>query len=222
MVDGADEVPPASAAGDDAPTELVEELQEERAERKKLSTLTLTLLIAMGVLLIGIIVLLVMLLLPKESGTPLPLPSPSTSLSASTEPSLAPTPSLSPSISPSPTPSATESEEPEEPEEPSGPDGTITSFTAPSTPGCLSSEAPAYQATVDITFQWQAQNVSQVAFGVATNDAINEPYQNGLAPSGSITVGYPCDNASQKYTLTVAGADGVHVSKSITVTNPSA
>jgi len=212
------------AARPDAQTELLTDLDEERAEHKKLGSRTIGLLIALGVLLVGIIVLLILLLLPRDSGVPVTsLPTPTDSASASLEPA----PSETPSDSPAPTSPATPSTSASPPAtsapaEPSGPDAAIASFTAPSTAGCLSPEAPAFQPTVDITFVWRAQNVSKVAFGVATSDAISEPYAHGLAPSGSITVGFPCDLSKQKYTLTVAGADDIHVSKSITVNNPSA
>jgi len=98
----------------------------------------------------------------------------------------------------------------------------ITSFTGPSTAGCLAAEAPAHQPVVDVTFNWNVVDADEVAFGVATGDAIAAPYQAGLPGGGSITVTFPCSARDQRYTLTAAGGDGRRVSRSITVTNPNA
>jgi len=206
----------------DTPEELVEDLQEklaeERAERKRLGGLVIGLIAFLGVLIVGLVLILLYFLL---RGTPAEAPpSPSESPAELITPS--PT-DATPSPAPTETGAGAEPEdEPGPPPPPPGPDGRIVSFTAPSTPGCLSPEAPAYQDSVDITFTWSAENVSEVAFGVATDDAIDGPYQSGLSPSGSLTIGFPCSNGSQRYTLTVRGADGVHVSRSVTVQNPSA
>jgi len=201
-------------------TVVLEEVREEPEEPRRRRGL----LIALIALLAAIIIALVVVLVLAMSSSNSPAIEPTATRSATPTPT--PTEDVSPTPTPTPTPSASADDDDDEPAPapppppPSGPDARIISYTAPEVAGCYSPEAPAYEPSVPLTFTWTTQNVSVVAFGIGTNDAINAPYTTDLPPSGSITVDYQCSNASQTYTLTVAGADGVHVSKSITVRNP--
>ncbi len=158
----------------------------------------LTVAVGIGVALLVILLLSVIGALIQRPGQVPPTPSP--------------TPDEDVTV-PAPTQTAPEdsgSAEPEPTQEvPAGP--RITLFSGPATALCLNEEA----APTDITLSWDSVGATQAWIGVATADAQAAPYQE-VAPTGELTLGFPCSISAQDYTLTVVG-DGGKVSSTITV-----
>ena len=207
------------AAGD-APTERMTQADSDSGEAPAgRSRRTLIILASIGGALLLAVLILLVVLLSRGSGEPVALPTNTESESAT--PSASPTPSES--ASPSPTPTETE-EAPPPPTEPAGP--TINSFTTANDEVICNTQAPNPSAQY-ITFSWSTSDVSEVYFGVNTNDASQGAFFDNLPPSGDTTdfppgyypFEYPCPSASTKYTLTVVDSDGLKASKSIVITN---
>jgi hypothetical protein len=184
----------------------------------------ITLLVIGGIVLVAILVTVGIFVGRGMSGT---------QASATSSPTLFATPTPTPSAAPvhSATPAPTS--------------GSSTRHTtAPSTP----SNAPAIQVflvnnstnpvvycntqapnppEIDLTFKWASTNVSEVYFGVNTNDASEGPYFSNLPPSGdnsdfpqgNQTFAYQCPQEQSEYTLTVVNSHGTKVSRSVTVLN---
>lgn len=164
--------------------------------------------------LVVILLISVIAALATRGGDPAP------AVSATTSPSVTPTASESPSPSPSPSPSVTPtpSEEPPPPAEtteapppPPPPGPKFSSFSAPSSVQCADEYSNA-----EVTLQWASSNATQAWVGIATDNAKIQPYSD-VPTSGTITLPFPCSNASQLYTVTLQDADGVLNHRSITV-----
>lgn len=84
------------------------------------------------------------------------------------------------------------------------------------------SDAPAATTppSPSVTVQWSTSGGTKAWFGIQTSDAEANPY-GSVALAGSITVNYPCTEATQLYTITVEGPGG-KASRSITVRNTGA
>jgi len=90
---------------------------------------------------------------------------------------------------------------------------------------CNTSNPPGYTVP-GITFNYTAKNASSVWFLFGEGDAADAQAfpmpisgNQGDVYGGGSKVEYPCPQASAKFTLTVVGTNGQHVSKTFTVTN---
>jgi hypothetical protein len=99
----------------------------------------------------------------------------------------------------------------------------VTSLSAPDV-ACpfQPSDAPAATQvpSPSVTVQWSTTGGTKAWFGIQTSDAEANPY-GSVDLSGSVTVNYPCTEATQLYTITVEGPGG-KTSRSITVHNTGA
>lgn len=129
---------------------------------------------------------------PEPSGSPRP---------SSSAPATEPTPTQSPSASPSEDPASALA---------------ILSLTPAdqSSSGCTDTVG-----TAPVTFRWTTTGAAAIYFGIETDNAKESPYASGLDANGSIDADYPCGFGSQIFTLTVEGADGTLVSRSVTLLN---
>lgn len=136
-------------------------------------------------------------------------PSPSDTVTSSPSPTSSgtPEPSSSPSAS-EPAPATTETTA--APPPPAGP--VFASFSAPSTVTC----ADEYDFK-EVTITWSGTGAVNAWIGVDTNNAKVEPYSD-VPTSGSYTLGFPCGNSHQTYTVTLEDSDGrlTHKTKDIT------
>jgi cytoskeletal protein RodZ len=210
---------------DDTPTQRFEpppaQPQPSPPDDERKSRLPLVLGIVGGVLLIAVIVLLVLLLGRSTSASDA---GSTTSPTPTSTPS--PTPTHTESASPTPTPTPTQSHTTAPPPA-AGP--AIQTFLVDNStsPVVLCNTNSPNPTEIDLTFQWASTNVSRVYFGVDTNDASQGALFSNLPPSGTQAdfpsgynpYPYPCPTASEKYTLTVVGAGGAKVSRTITVLN---
>lgn len=67
-----------------------------------------------------------------------------------------------------------------------------------------------------ITFSWSSRNAHSAWIGISTQNAQQAPYSE-VPVNGSITLYYQCSNASELYTVTLAGDHGLS-HKTVTVT----
>lgn len=210
---------------DETPTERLAEATEELAEERKRSSALMIALIVIGVLLLaGVVTVLVILLTrtPAESAAPLPTPvdTPSATPSESATPVESVTPSPTPTPTPTPKPTATSQPQPQP-----QPDnkGAFTSFSNTKTVSCNSTFPPGYTIP-KVSFSYSTKNASSVWFIMGGGDAADAgafpmPLSGNQSDVYGDTIEYPCGQASQKYTLTIVGKDGQHVSKTFTVKN---
>lgn len=208
---------------DDTPTQRLPETTDAAGElveeRQKSKALLFTLIGVGAALLIAIIVLLIILFGGGGSGDPQATPTASDTESASPTPSDSPTPteSATPSSTPTPTPTAA-------PPPPPDTSPGFASFSRGATVFCNGTFPPGY-VTPSITFNYTAKNASSVWFLFGEGDAADAQAfpmpisgnQNDVY--GGSPVEYPCGAATAKFTLTVVGTNGQHVSKTFTVTN---
>ncbi len=99
----------------------------------------------------------------------------------------------------------------------------ITSFTAATATGTWASICtdPSAPSQADVTFTWSATDATSVAIGLSPTggDALDAPYQSGLAASGSLTIPINCGSDSI-VTLTVSGPSGTRASQPISFDAP--
>ena len=205
----------------DAPTERMTQTTSDSGEAPAGRSRRMVIILASigGALLLAVLILLVVVL-TRGSGDPVALPT-DTATESST-PSA--TPSESASSTPTPTQTETEAAPPPPPPPTAGP--TINSFTTANDEVLCNTQAP-NPSSQYISFSWSTSDVSEVYFGVNTNDASQGFFFNNLPPSGDTSdfppgydpFQYPCPTESTKYTLTVVDSDGLKASKSITITN---
>jgi hypothetical protein len=185
------------------------------------SRLPLVLGIVGGVLLLAVVLLLVLLLrgqsTPQAAGTNSPI--------ASTTPSASVTPTIPP-VTATPAPSKSHTTAPPPP--PSNSPAISTFLVNNSTSPVIYCDTSApVQTPIQLSFKWVSSNVTQVYFGIGTNDASEGPYFSNLPPSGDNSnfpagqqeVDYGCPSHSQQYTITVIGAHNAKVSKTVVVLN---
>lgn len=170
-------------------------------ERRRLSRAAIA-LIALGVLLlIGLAVFVAALL---QRGAPAPVDTPSASPSMSETPSASPSTSGSPSPSPTPTEAA--------PEEPAAaPAPAFTVFQAENTANC-----PSASGSVPIFWSWSIEGASTAWFGIGTDDARAEPYEE-VPSTATYEFAYQCSEESQLYTVTAENADGLATHQTVEV-----
>ena len=194
---------------DDTPTERFEQpvVPDVGGNKKKSRTMTIVLSAIGGLLLIAVVVLLTLVFARGLGGPSTATPDVSTSPSVSTSES--PSSSPSPSVSENPTPSGSPSEE-ATPPPPSGP--TFATFTAPSSAGCTVANPSS-----TITFSWSSANAVKAWFGVHTNNAKAEPYEE-VETTDTYDFQYQCSNESEFYTVTLQDADGKLKHKTVTIT----
>lgn len=207
--------------GGDTPTERIStgEVHEDLQEEKQKSRGLMIGLIAAGALLLIAIIVLVVVLLPKGSGDPVvagtDTPEPSTSASATPEASETPTP----------TPSATEEpEQPQQPPQPPPATGAAFSTFSPKTQVSCSKGGPDFTPDPpSIQISWATVRADSAWIVQGTSDAADSGFMqiplNGNESNFQYTLQFPCFQANTKYTITLVGSDGKHVSKSWTVTN---
>ncbi|WP_309711919.1 hypothetical protein [Pseudolysinimonas sp.] len=214
---------------DDTPTQRIPETTDAAGElveeRQKSKALLFTLVGVGAALLIAIIVLLI-ILFGGGSGDPQATPSSSDSPSASPTPSDSPTPteSATPTSTPTPTPTAA-------PPPPPDTSPGLASFTlATQNVQCQSPPAPGGGGVVppnpQVRFNYTSKNASSVWFVFGTSDAADAgAFPMPLSGNQDDVYGspnsleFPCYQAEQKYTITVVGNNGQHVSKTFTVKN---
>lgn len=205
---------------DDTPTERMAEVSEELVEEKKKSRLLLIILIALVGLLVVALIVTLAVLLTRGSGGPDTAPTPT--VTASETPTPTPTESESATPTPTPTPTPTQAPPPPPP-----PDNTpaFTSFNFNGSVFCNASFPPGYVPPV-IAFNYQTKNASSVWFLFGEGDAANAAAfpmplsgnQDDVYGGGS-SIPYPCYQPQEKFTLTIVGTNGQHVSRTFTVKN---
>lgn len=207
---------------DDTPTQRLPQGSDggELAQERKKSRALLFVLIGVGAALLVAIVVLLILLLGNTTGTPSASPSPTVTDSTSPTPSDTPSPSATPEPTPTPTPSETQAPPPPPDTSPG-----FASFNQGQTVSCNNSPgAPGYTPP-GISFNYTAKNASSVWFLFGEGDAADaQAFPMPISGNqddvyGGSTVEYPCGAATAKFTLTVVGNNGQHVSKTFTVKN---
>jgi hypothetical protein len=208
---------------DDTPTQRLPQSGDggELAEERKKSRTLLFVLIGVGAALLIAIVVLLALLLGGDKGSGDPSATPTETTSTSPTPSDSPTPSATPTpvVTPEPTPSETE-----EPPPPPDTSPGFASFSRGESVFCNATPGPGYTPP-GISFNYTAKNASSVWFLFGEGDAADAQAfpmpisgnQNDVY--GGSPVEYPCGAATAKFTLTVVGTNGQHVSKTFTVKN---
>ena len=212
---------------DDTPTQRLPQgsAESELVEERKKSRTLLYILIGVGAaILIALIVVLVMLF--TRDGDPESAPTPTTTTSSSPTPSDSPTPSESPTPTPTPTPTA----DPPPPPPPDTSPGFASFNLSTQNVQCQSPPAPGGGGVIppnpQVRFNWTAKNAQAVWFVFGTSDAADagafplplSGNQDDVYHSAN-SMEFPCYQAEQKYTITVVGNNGQHVSKTFTVKN---
>jgi len=199
------------------PTEIMPSVsgEGERPRRRRVVPLVVGLILVIGAAGVGGFFLLRASMqdaaAPVISGT------------ATSSPSHTPTPApASPAVSPGASgalPSGSQAAPP--PASASAPAPAIESFSVgPQTVTC-SAPAPGLPGltSTPLTISWSIVGGLRAWVGVDTDDAMAEPYAEVSAEAGSTTdLQYLCAD-DHRYTLTVLGADGQTVSRTVTVTN---
>jgi len=208
---------------DDTPTQRLPQgsAESELVEERKKSRALLYILIGVGAaILIALIVVLVMLF--TRDGDPESAPTPTTTTSSSPTPSDSPTPSETPT----PTPTA----DPPPPPPPDTSPGFASFNLSTQNVQCQSPPAPGGGGVIppnpQVRFNWTAKNAQAVWFVFGTSDAADagafplplSGNQDDVYHSAN-SMEFPCYQAEQKYTITVVGNNGQHVSKTFTVKN---
>ena len=201
---------------DDTPTERFTPPTPDRAVETQVSPshdnegksrkLAIWLAVLGGLLLIAVVVLLALLF---ARGTDEASPAPTTTTT--------PTPEVTAIETPSATPSETPSSAPSTPPSPSTPPvstGPVFNSFSPknnSSVGCTTESGG-----TPVTFTWTSTGATEAAIGVGTLDAFTGFYEAGLPASGSYTLNYQCNLASQIYTVSIKGVSG-QTNKTITL-----
>ncbi|UYN84618.1 MAG: hypothetical protein KIT89_05460 [Microcella sp.] len=204
---------------DDAPTEAFAAptvpLPEQPAaggeppsDERKNRTLLIALLSVAGAILLALIVLIAVLL--GGQGDPEPAPLPTETLSESPTPSPEPTESESPEPEPSEEPEASASAPPPPPPPPQSP--SFATFSGPNKANC-----PDTSSSVEITWSWSSSNAVNAWFGIGTNNAKLQPYEQ-VPTTATYTFYYQCSEASQIYTVTLEDSAGRLTHKTVTAT----
>jgi hypothetical protein len=204
------------AAGD-APTErLAQSGTEADGTPAGRSRRTLIILASIGGALLLAVLILLVVLLTRGTGVPVALPTDASTESAT--PSA--TPTSSESATPTPTPSATENAPPP-PSEPAGPH--FTNFIATQSIAC-SAGGPGvdpFQPRIEVA--WTSDGADEAWYVNGTSDAADSGYMQIPVSGDESDFPYEqlfgCGNDQNKYTITLVGPNGDHVSKTWTVVN---
>lgn len=197
----------------------------ELTEEKKKNRALLIIIGAVGAILVAAVIVLLIFVLGGNGTTGGSNVDPSNSQSASPTPteSDSPTPSATPSDPPSatPAPTVTVTAAPPPPP-PSGPAFTV--FAPDTTVTCQYGNPPNFSPPPPkIEVRWETQKASQVWFIMGTDDAVNSGFMQvptaGDEGNFPYEIDYPCNQTSQKFTMTILGTNGQHVSKTWTVKN---
>jgi len=170
-------------------------------ERTRSRGLLIALIVVGALLVVAVVVLLLVLVLPKGGAAPEATP-------GSASPSASPTPTERETPSSSPTPTETSAPQPPPQASP------IVSYTVSSRDvDCSGTTA------VPITFNWNTTGQS-VAFGIGTDNADQQPYEQGLDAVGGITVDYQCGqpDGRQRYAIAVEFGGSIIDRETIVVT----
>jgi hypothetical protein len=215
----------------DNPTERInaavveDDLQEEKQKSRGL----LIGLIIAGALLLAAIIVLVFILGQNANGNgngALPTTPPATS-----DPSVTPTDDTS--ATPDPTPSASESDDPGDDDGGDGDGG--QSDPPPATGAAFTTFNPKSQVECDkggpnfspppppIKISWATVRADSAWIVMGTSDAADSQFMqiplNGNQSDFQYEIDFPCFQGSAKFTITLVGTDGKHVSKTWKVTN---
>lgn len=207
---------------DDAPTEAfaaptvplpeqqgADATGEPPSDARKNRTLLIALLSVAGAILLALIVLIAVLL--GGQGDPEPAPVPTETMSESPEPSPEPTESESPEPEPSEEPEASASAPPPPPPPPPQ-SPSFATFNGPNKANC-----PDTSSSVEITWSWSSSNAVNAWFGIGTNNAKLQPYEQ-VPTTATYTFYYQCSEASQIYTVTLEDSAGRLTHKTVTAT----
>ncbi len=167
---------------------------------RRLSGGAIALIVLAGILLIALVVLVLMLL--QRGGDPAPIASGSPSPSAT--PSESASPSATPSPTPTPTPTPTETAPP-------APAPEFTIFQAENTANC-----PDDMSSVPLFWSWSIEGASTVWFGIGTDDARAEPFEE-VPATATYEFAYQCSEESQLYTVSAENADGLITHRTVEV-----
>ena len=178
-----------------------------RSDERKSRTLLIALLSVAGAILLALIVLIAILL--GGQGDPEPVPVPTETVSESPTPSPEPTEAETPEPEPTEEPEASASAPPPPPP-PQSP--SFATFTGPNKPVC-----PDTSSQVELTWSWSSSNAVNAWFGIGTNNAKLQPYEQ-VPTTATYTFYYQCSEASQIYTVTLEDSAGRLTHKTVTVT----
>jgi len=200
------------------PTEIIPSVPAEvdgsRHRRRWVLPLIIGLILVAGSGVVGGVLLL------HPTGQDAAAPATNGTASPSPTRTPAPTPSSTPSLAASPGASAAGQPRPSA-AQPSAPAPGIESFSVgPQTVTC-SAPAPGVPGltSTPLTISWSITGGARAWIGVDTDDAMAEPYAEVSAEAGSTTdIQFLCTD-DHRYTLTVLGADGQLVSRTLTVVN---
>ena len=212
----------------DTPTERINAaiIEDDLQEEKQKSRGLLIGLIAAGALLLAAIIVLVFIVSRNtDGGGTSALPTPGTT----SGPSSSPTDEAS--ATPDPTPSAIETDEPDD-----GDDGDDSGQSDPPPTGAaFTAFNPKNQVECDkggpnftpppppIKISWSTVRTQSAWIVGGTSDAADSQFMqipvNGNQSDFQYELQFPCFQSSTKYTITLVGTDGQHVSKTWKVTN---
>ncbi len=190
--------PPAAAIPPSMTTASTGPLAQEQSKRG-LSGAAIAAIVLGAILLIALAILIVALL--QRGAGPAPTESPTPTPTATTTPT--PTPTPTPTETPTPTPTETQEE--------AAPAPTFTVFQAENTANC-----PDETSAVPIFWSWSIDGASTVWFGIGTDDARAEPYEE-VPSTATYEFAYQCSEESQLYTVTAENADGLVTHRTVEV-----
>lgn len=161
-----------------------------------------------GAILIALIIIIVMLLNNGSDSNEQPAPE----FTASESPSPTPTPDDTESPEPSETPSASPSATAAPPPPPPPPQSpSFATFSGTNKATC-----PDTSSSVEITWSWSSANAVNAWFGIGTNNAKLQPYEQ-VPTTATYTFFYQCSEASQIYTVTLEDSSGRLTHKTVTI-----
>lgn len=176
-------------------------------EEKQKRGLLIALIAVAGAILVALIVLIVVLVGGQGDDTAGPAPVPTATESESPEPeeTESPEPTDEPTEEPAASPSATAAPPPP-PQSPS-----FATFTGPNRATC-----PDTSGSVAITWSWSSTNAVNAWFGIGTNNAKAEPFEQ-VPTTATYTFNYQCSEASQRYTVTLEDSAGRLTHKTVEI-----
>lgn len=165
---------------------------EVSPDEKPKRGMLIALLSIAGAILIALIILIVVMLNSGGASNEQPTPEFTASESPSPTPTVDETETPEPSDEPSDEPSATTAPPPPPPQSPS-----FATFSGTNKAAC-----PDTSSSIEITWSWSSSNAVNAWFGIGTNNAKLQPYEQ-VPTTASYTFYYQCSEASQIYTVTL-------------------
>lgn len=176
-------------------------------DEKQKRGLLIALIAVAAAILLALIMLIVVLVSGQGDDTAGPAPVPTATESESPEPeeTESPEPSDEPTEEPAASPSATTAPPPP-PQSPS-----FATFSGPNRATC-----PDTSSSVAITWSWSSTNAVNAWFGIGTNNAKAEPFEQ-VPTTATYTFNYQCSEASQRYTVTLEDSAGRLTHKTVEI-----